>query len=196
MGDVWFSERTVTNFRFLWPCIVSKSWSEVENQQDATVRCLLSTLSQHVSGIIMPIFRRTKTVCYCTWCTALVNTRLGLLKMGIIMPETCWESVDNKYLTVASCWFSLSLHNLLTMHGHRNLNLKQKLPPQGDIYIWLNTETKQQCSKLLTKYDATLGQISTLTQQAVCKQVGKCDNIMAEVWFSERRVTKLPCVLR
>ena len=27
-------------------------------------------LSQHVSGIIMPIFRRTKTVCYCIWCTA------------------------------------------------------------------------------------------------------------------------------
>ena len=24
-------------------------------------------LSQHVSGIIMPIFRRTKTVCYCVW---------------------------------------------------------------------------------------------------------------------------------
>jgi len=29
-------------------------------------------LSQHVSGIIVPIFRRTKTVCYCIWCTALV----------------------------------------------------------------------------------------------------------------------------
>jgi len=29
-------------------------------------------LSQHVSGIIMPIFRRTKTVCYCMWCAALV----------------------------------------------------------------------------------------------------------------------------
>jgi len=29
-------------------------------------------LSQHVSGIIMPILRRTKTVCYCIWCTALV----------------------------------------------------------------------------------------------------------------------------
>ena len=27
------------------------------------------------------------------------------------MPETCWESIDNKHLTVASCWFSLSLHN-------------------------------------------------------------------------------------
>ena len=29
-------------------------------------------LSQHVSGIIMLIFRRTKTVRYCIWCTALV----------------------------------------------------------------------------------------------------------------------------
>ena len=29
-------------------------------------------LSQNVSGTIMPIFRRTKTVCYCMWCAALV----------------------------------------------------------------------------------------------------------------------------
>ena len=29
-------------------------------------------LSQHVSGIIMPIFRRTKTGCYCIRCSALV----------------------------------------------------------------------------------------------------------------------------
>jgi hypothetical protein len=29
-------------------------------------------LSQHVSGIIMSIFRRTKKVCYCIRCTALV----------------------------------------------------------------------------------------------------------------------------
>ena len=29
-------------------------------------------LSHHVSGIIMPIFRRTKTVCYCIRCTVLV----------------------------------------------------------------------------------------------------------------------------
>ena len=49
------------------------------------------------------------------------NTRLVLLKMGIMMPETCWEIVKNKHLTVASFWFSLSLHNLLRMHGHRNL---------------------------------------------------------------------------
>ena len=63
--------------------------------------------------------------------TTCSNTRLVLLKMGIIMPETCWDSVDNKHLIVASCWFSLFLHNLLTMHGHRNLNLKIHVPRTG-----------------------------------------------------------------
>ena len=58
--------------------------------------------------------------------TTCSNTRLGLLKMGIMMPETCWESIDYKHLTGASCWFSLSLRNLLTMHGHRNLQLNKK----------------------------------------------------------------------
>ena len=126
--------------RFLWPCIVSKLWSEIENQQDATVRCLLSILSQHISGIIMPIFRRTRRVLLHNTAphnryqphpaepaqhTTCSNTRLVLLKMGIMMPETCWESIDNKHLTVASCWFSISLHNLLTMHCHRNLKLKK-----------------------------------------------------------------------
>ena len=58
--DTIFNEFINTYFRFLWPCIVSKLWSERENQQDAAVRCLFSTISQHVSGIIMPIFRRTR----------------------------------------------------------------------------------------------------------------------------------------
>jgi len=42
-------------------------------------RCLLSIsdvyyqlLSQHVSDIIIPIIRRTKTVYYCIWCFALL----------------------------------------------------------------------------------------------------------------------------
>jgi len=51
--------------------------------------------------------------------TTCSNIRLVLLKMGIMMPETCWEIVENKHLTVASCWFSLSLHVLLD-----NENLK------------------------------------------------------------------------
>jgi len=59
--------------------------------------------------------------------TTCSNTRLVILNMGIMMPETCWESIANKHLTVASCWFSLSLHNLLTMHGHRN--------PKSPCYI-------------------------------------------------------------
>ena len=39
----------------------------------------------------------------------------------------CWcpkhveTEVNNKHLIVASCWF-FSLHTLLTMHGHRNVN--------------------------------------------------------------------------
>jgi len=37
-------------------------------------------LSQHVSGIIMSIFRRTKTLCYCIWCTTLVL--LGVVGSG------------------------------------------------------------------------------------------------------------------
>ena len=45
-------------------------WSGRENQQHATVRCLLSILSQHVSGIIMPIFRRTRRVLLHVVCCA------------------------------------------------------------------------------------------------------------------------------
>jgi len=51
------------------------------------------------------------------------NTRLCLLKMGIMMPETCWESVDNKHLTVAYCWFSLSLK----LSFHKSLNFAKYL---------------------------------------------------------------------
>ena len=43
---------------------------------------------QHVSGIIMPIFRRTNTVCYCKWCAALVlldvfGSGCGALRCGV-----------------------------------------------------------------------------------------------------------------
>ena len=61
-NSLCYTETKVTFFRFRWPCIMSKLWSERENQQDATVRCLFSTISQHVSGIIMPIFRRTRRI--------------------------------------------------------------------------------------------------------------------------------------
>ena len=50
-------------FRLLWPCIMNVGWRE-RNQQDATkLMFIIKLLSQHVSGIIMPIIRRTQAVC-------------------------------------------------------------------------------------------------------------------------------------
>ena len=42
-------------------CDVKLHSMKRENQKDAS-RCLLLLLSQHVSGIILPIFRRTKAL--------------------------------------------------------------------------------------------------------------------------------------
>jgi len=78
-----------------------KLLSERENQQDATVRCLFFTISQHVSGIIMPIFtmlapynaaphnRYQPHPAEPAQHNTCSNLRLVLLKMGIMMPETC-----------------------------------------------------------------------------------------------------------
>jgi hypothetical protein len=61
------------NFMFLWPCIVKVRWRE--NQQDATnLMFILKYLSQHVSGIIMPIFRR-KRLCTTAYGVLPCNTR-------------------------------------------------------------------------------------------------------------------------
>ena len=47
-------------FRLLWPCIMNVGWRE-RNQQDATnLMFIIKLLSQHVSGIIMSIIRRTR----------------------------------------------------------------------------------------------------------------------------------------
>jgi len=59
----------VSNF-FIKKKLGFKFWSERENQQDAKVRCLFSTISQHVSGIIMPIFRRTRRMLLHVVCCA------------------------------------------------------------------------------------------------------------------------------
>ena len=72
---------------------------------------IIKLLSQHVSGIIMPIITRTKTVYYCRTVTFIQFTQLTiqlhtttasttsaehhmqyglvLLMIGILMPETC-----------------------------------------------------------------------------------------------------------
>ena len=81
-------------------------------------------------------------MCYCMWCAALVlldvvGSGCGALRCRVrapphavthdlCSPEDGHNDARNmlRHLIVASCWFSLSLHNLLTMHGHRNLKLK------------------------------------------------------------------------
>jgi len=67
-------------------------------------------------------------VCYCMWCAALVlldvvGSGCGALRFRV---RALWwlmfdNIIDNKHLNVASSLFSFPLHNLLTMHGHRNL---------------------------------------------------------------------------
>ena len=52
---------------------------------------------------------------------AAVHT-LVLLMMGIMMPETCWDSLIINIRLVASCWF-LSLNPTFMMHGHKRLKL-------------------------------------------------------------------------
>ena len=43
LPTLYMSDVVIVNFRFLWPCIVSKVWRERKNQQDATIRYLLLT---------------------------------------------------------------------------------------------------------------------------------------------------------
>jgi len=60
------------------------------------------------------------------------NIRLVLLKMGIMMPETCREIVKNKHLTVASCWFSLTPQ---FAHNSRSQKPKALLPVSHFNYL-------------------------------------------------------------
>jgi len=80
------------------------------NQQDATIRCLLSTSATTCFGHHYVHLQENKDLCYCMRCAALVLldvvgsgcgalrcraqallTPYTLLKMGIMMPETCLD---------------------------------------------------------------------------------------------------------
>ena len=93
---------------------------------------ILIRLTQHVSGIIMPIIRRTGCVNNCMCSVHCVKahsscpnfarlqptqpgilhmqlfTQPVLLMMGIMMPETCWVNLMRiNIYTMASSWFFL-----------------------------------------------------------------------------------------
>ena len=44
-------------FRLLWPCVMKVGWRERNQQDAANLVFIVKLLYQHVSGIIMPIFR-------------------------------------------------------------------------------------------------------------------------------------------
>jgi len=88
---------------------------------------IIKLLSQHVSGIIMPIIRITGPcttaygVLHCNFFPLFLQCRtpyavahgLVLLMMGIMMPETCIDrSLIINIRLAASCWFH-SLHSCL-----------------------------------------------------------------------------------
>jgi len=93
----------VNSFRFLWPCIVKVRWRERTNKMQL-IRWLLSNfLSQHVSGIIMPIIRRIRpcpTACGvlpgcvgCGWlwsCGAASCTMMDPLRPETVLYKAPW----------------------------------------------------------------------------------------------------------
>ena len=94
---------------FVWPCILNMKW-RVRQIRCNKLWLINNPLAQHVSSIIMPIFRSAgkpgsrpcadgllpgfprhqpahpvlKTICSNKW--------PALLKMGIMIPETCWAN--------------------------------------------------------------------------------------------------------
>jgi len=102
---------TFAYFRPLWPCIMNAGWGEGNQQDKTNLVFIVKRLSQHVSGIIMPIFRRIR-LCTTAYKPYAVVQRHVLLKMGLMMPETCWDRrLTIKIRFVACCWF-LSLHHI------------------------------------------------------------------------------------
>jgi len=74
MRSLSFETSWFISFRILWPCIVNTRWRERTNKM-RLIRCLLSNfLSQHVSGIIMPIIRGTRP---CTAACGVLPGRVG-----------------------------------------------------------------------------------------------------------------------
>jgi hypothetical protein len=94
-------------------------------------------VSQHISDIIMPIIRRTVQSLHhrrCRVCTVL-------LMMGMMMPETCWDT--NKYIICsASGWLFIHLHDSrCTVTWNQNFlhYYLQKIPKllSDREYVWL-----------------------------------------------------------
>ena len=70
--------------------IFSMLWSERENQQDATVRCLFLTISQHVRASLCPSSGE-QDVCYCMCCAALLLLDVFGSGCGALSCRVCFS---------------------------------------------------------------------------------------------------------
>jgi len=84
-----------TELMFLWPCIVSKAWGKKTNKMQqnrwfiVNNGCWLLTLSQHVSGIFMPIFRRNACGMYLLVVLDVAGCGTVVLRWGCDHCEGC-----------------------------------------------------------------------------------------------------------
>jgi hypothetical protein len=92
---------------------------------------IIKLLFQHVSGIIMPIFKENKTVYYRIWCSALVV-------LAVVVWSRHTSNVHCVNVTVRLFLVSLSLHHMFVMHGHKSLKCTElgslKLSPKMRFY--------------------------------------------------------------
>jgi len=65
--------------------------------------------------------------------TKCSNVVFVLLKMGITIPETCWDRSNNKHLIVASCWFFLSSY-----FAHNARSQEPKAPKQDFFFATMS----------------------------------------------------------
>ena len=96
---------SLPSFMFLWPCIVSKAWGKKTNKMQqyrwfiVNYGCWVLTMSQHVSGIFMPIIRSKDHVlllmkCICWQCWMWQVAVLWCYTEGVITTHVVFTPDD------------------------------------------------------------------------------------------------------
>ena len=101
--------RYAFSFRLLWPCIMNIGWRERNQQHAANLMFIIKLLSKLVSGIIMPISRRTRM---CTAAYGVLNWLCWLWLCGAGTRAVCTVKV-----TVRLSWLSRTV--TFTVHTAR-----------------------------------------------------------------------------
>jgi len=130
-----------TDFRFLWPCIVSKLWSERENQQDATIQTLI--ICSCSSDCIQLLLRNIKS---CMGQLPLVNPIFFFRSFysgkaeGRWNPRCNWDSIGyrNKTSSVTTIkWMDLKGFSFTVNRSDRYV-MSQNRPRKPAIVSGVN----------------------------------------------------------